>query len=50
MEFPCESKGASGMGMSRLPDSDFMGVEDWEAVLTFRSGVGVAAALGSFFL
>jgi hypothetical protein len=51
VEFPWESRGASGMGISWL-DSDFMGrgVEDWEAVETLRRGVGVETALGSFFL
>lgn len=52
MELPWESKGASGMGTSRLPGSDFMGsgVEELEAVETLRRGVGVEVALGSFFL
>jgi hypothetical protein len=51
VEFPWESRGASGMGISWL-GSDLMGrgVEDWEAVVTLRSGVGVETAFGPFFL
>lgn len=52
LAFPCESKGASGMEMSSVLASDFMGtgVEDCEAVETLRRGVGMGAAWGSFFL
>jgi hypothetical protein len=51
VEFPCDSRGASSIGISWL-GSDFMGrgVDDWDAVETLRSGVGVETAFGSFFL